>query len=145
MKYRIRNCRSTKLKQKISEAFEFYIKKLIHPNLIKHLYVTILINPKLEDNYGECMVTYLDKKLRPRKFLITINPKTEDPLFVLAHEMVHVKQYAIGELSPCHTSWKSLRVNEEKLSYKELPWEKQALKQDYFLYQQFLGHKQKYF
>ena len=141
MRYRIRNCKDQKEKQRLSSALEFYMKKLIHSNLAKHLHLTIKLNRRMKDCYGECVVTQLNDNQKPRKFLITINPKTEDAAYTLAHEIYHVKQYAYGELSPCHTTWKTLRVNEDKMKYSDLPWEKQAYKYDYILYEEFLAQQ----
>lgn len=43
----------------------------------------------------------------------------------VAHEMVHVKQYARKELDGFGTRWKNARVK-EGTTYWELPWEKEA-------------------
>lgn len=46
-------------------------------------------------------------------------------LLNLAHEMVHVKQFARNELDPFMTSWKSNKYVSE-LDYWRQPWEKEA-------------------
>ena len=56
-----------------------------------------------------------DKKLRLRKLLETI-----------AHEMVHVKQYARRELHPVTDTWCGKTYNPKKISYWDLPWEIEA-------------------
>jgi hypothetical protein len=56
-----------------------------------------------------------DKKLRLRKLLETI-----------AHEMVHVKQYARRELHPVNETWCGKTYNPKKVSYWDLPWEIEA-------------------
>ena len=56
-----------------------------------------------------------DRKLRMRKLLETI-----------AHEMVHVKQYARRELHPDADIWMGKTYNPEKISYWDLPWEIEA-------------------
>ena len=45
----------------------------------------------------------------------------------LAHEMVHVKQFARGELDPNMTRWKSNRYVGD-IEYWDQPWEKEARK-----------------
>ena len=46
-------------------------------------------------------------------------------LSTLAHEMVHVKQFAKGELNPTLTQWKSNKYC-ENIEYWDQPWEKEA-------------------
>jgi len=47
-------------------------------------------------------------------------------LETVAHEMVHVKQYARRELSPVKEIWMGKTYNPEKVSYWDLPWEIEA-------------------
>jgi hypothetical protein len=46
-------------------------------------------------------------------------------LSTLAHEMVHVKQFAKGELDSALTQWKSNKYC-ENIDYWDQPWEKEA-------------------
>ena len=46
-------------------------------------------------------------------------------LLNLAHEMVHVKQFARNELDPLMTSWKSNKYVSELITGAR-PWEKEA-------------------
>ena len=46
-------------------------------------------------------------------------------LSTLAHEMVHVKQFAKGELDPALSRWKSNKYC-DKIEYWDQPWEKEA-------------------
>ena len=57
----------------------------------------------------------VDRTLRLRKLLETV-----------AHEMVHVKQYARRELHPVHNTWCGKTYNPAKTSYWDLPWEIEA-------------------
>ena len=47
-------------------------------------------------------------------------------LETVAHEMVHVKQYARRQLHPNRESWLGKTYNPKKLSYWDLPWEIEA-------------------
>ena len=47
-------------------------------------------------------------------------------LETLAHEMVHVKQYARRELKPRVDCWMGKTYNPKKVSYWDLPWEIEA-------------------
>jgi|TARA_B110000977_G_C10777150_1_gene377099 hypothetical protein len=68
---------------------------------------------ELEDN--RTFEIELDRSLSHRKLLETI-----------AHEMVHVKQYARRELNPTTEVWMGKTYNPKKVSYWDLPWEIEA-------------------
>ena len=114
------------------KAVRFYGKLLLGEKLSKNISIRIKFNDKDlgKDLYGCC--DWNCDKQRPRNFIISIDPKISKRkiLIVLAHEMVHVKQYARGELKDL------LRVNmvrylgevydDEKISYWLHPWEIEA-------------------
>jgi hypothetical protein len=57
----------------------------------------------------------VDKTQPMRKLLETV-----------AHEMVHVKQFARREMSPANEKWHGKTYNPKKVSYWDLPWEIEA-------------------
>ena len=57
----------------------------------------------------------IDRTLSLRQLLETV-----------AHEMVHVKQYARRELHPSKEAWLGKTINPKKVSYWDLPWEIEA-------------------
>ena len=57
-------------------------------------------------------------------------------IVALAHEMVHVKQFARGELDSGLTRWKSNRYC-GKIEYWHQPWEKEARKLQFRLVERF--------
>ena len=74
------------------------------------------------------------------------------PLQTLAHEIVHVKQYALGELRERVTKdksssiiWKSKRWNppEGSHEYWDCPWEIEAFGREYGLYKRFIESRKK--
>lgn len=69
----------------------------------------------LETDSNRTFEIEIDRKLTLRKLLET-----------LAHEMVHVKQYARRELHPVHQTWCGKTYNPKKVSYWDLPWEIEA-------------------
>ena len=69
----------------------------------------------LETDNNRTFEIELDRKLPLRKLMET-----------LAHEMVHVKQYARREFHPAHDKWMGKTVNPKKVSYWDLPWEIEA-------------------
>ena len=69
----------------------------------------------LETDNNRTFEIELDRKLPLRKLMET-----------LAHEMVHVKQYARREFHPVYNMWRGKTYNPEKVSYWDLPWEIEA-------------------
>ena len=111
----------TKNQKKYARSMVKFCIKTLMPRM-KTLDITVkLKNPngamgyclELDDN--RTFEIEADKKLRLRKLLETI-----------AHEMVHVKQYARRELHPVHNTWCGKTYNPKKTSYWDLPWEIEA-------------------
>ena len=105
----------------VESMVEFCINTLM-PRM-KTLDITVrLCTPK--GAMGYCLE--LDNK---REFDIEIDrtQPMRKMLETLAHEMVHVKQFARGELDPNMTRWKSNRYVGD-IEYWDQPWEKEARK-----------------
>jgi hypothetical protein len=81
--------------------------KLMGGRLSRHINLTIHLVSEYEyiktNVYALAEVSDDDERKKPRDFVITMTSKfgTMKSLMILAHEMVHVKQFAIGELSWC--------------------------------------------
>jgi len=80
---------------------------------------------------------------RPREFEVGINGKMndEDIIKTVIHELIHVKQYAKGELidrsrGKCKTLWKG--KDHSKTSYSKQPWERQAYRLQESLYKKYM-------
>jgi len=87
-------------------------------NIQVRLHNTVLLRSDEEDDSeGLC------ESLTSRNFIIDV-ASWGDWLTTLAHEMVHVKQFARGELSPTFSRWKKLE--REFDDYWEQPWENEA-------------------
>ena len=69
----------------------------------------------LETDNNRTFEIEVDSKLTLRKLLETV-----------AHELVHVKQYARRELHPVNQTWCGKTYNPKKVSYWDLPWEIEA-------------------
>ena len=85
---------------------------------------------KGSNDYAYC--DWIDDNHFPREFAITIDAtlSKRETFEALAHEMVHVKQFALGELIwPEHNKypkWFGKRINYEHTSYWDLPYEVEA-------------------
>ena len=124
---------------------EFYTKRLC--NSIHE--ITLELDENMEETtWGEADVTHEDS--RPREFSISLNPHAfnrairerhlrEDIVRVVAHEMIHIRQYASKELSSSVTlgssghlkmltMWKGevYKQSRRKNAYWFDPWEMEA-------------------
>jgi hypothetical protein len=88
-------------------------------------------------------VSYTNDWGKPREFDIEIKRTRgkKTSLITLAHEMVHLKQFAKGELSDDHNKWMGKRINSDKIEYDDQPWEQEASLTEYTLYTLYQQHK----
>ena len=133
-------------RSKVISAMKFYASKLMTHRLSDSL--TVFVRFKTDIPYaGLC--TWLDEPRRPKEFAITINPDmADDPIEqTLAHEMVHVKQYAKGELKdllsyPDLVVWQGSRrhCDNDGADYMSLPWEIEAFDKERTLYLEYMSN-----
>lgn len=82
---------------KLEQAARFFAAQLLHPRTVQNIELDIEVMSKL-DVMGECVSE--DDTKNPRYFTINLRKQPIDEMIrTLAHEMVHVKQYAKNELS----------------------------------------------
>lgn len=122
---------SASQKRRVQSIAEFCVKKLM-PR-IQNLNVVIKLKDLKGDAYGYCLAVNEDGERldRPRLFEVEVHKKMplRKVLMTVAHEMVHVKQYARGEL------YQGVRVNKHRwqgkwisdnVKYWDQPWEIEA-------------------
>ena len=111
----------SKSQKKHAQSMVEFCAKILMPRM-RTLDITVkLCNP--QGAMGYCLETDND-----RTFEIELD-KTQSMrnlLETLAHEMVHVKQYARRELNPKVDCWMGKTYNPKKVSYWDLPWEIEA-------------------
>lgn len=137
MKIKTRKFKNRALIRLIKQAAKFYAAELV-PN---HYYkIDLDINAVKCKADGYCM--HYDGY----DFEIELNRKLtfEHMMITLAHEMIHLKQYATKELKskfvkgkPIDT-WKGIKYRDIK--YKDQPWEHEAMQLEEELYHKFLLH-----
>lgn len=82
---------------KLEQAARFFAAQLLHPRMVQNIELDIEVMSRL-DVEGECISE--DDTKNPRYFTVNLRKQPiDDMIKVLAHEMVHVKQYAKNELS----------------------------------------------
>lgn len=132
---------------KLDEAARFFAAQLLHARTVNKLELDIEIIKSL-DVEGECISE--DDHKNPRYFTIRMKrAPINDMIKILAHEMVHVKQYAKNELGKelaMARGGKGLRIvtrwlgdlwfpKRKEDAYWDAPWEIDAYGREVGLYQ----------
>jgi hypothetical protein len=140
----VQRCDDSGLVERLKEAAYFYGEQLFSWQMWNQLDLDIRLLRSMRD-YGSCTCELFNTRRQPRGFLIRLNAKQSEPslLATLAHEMIHMKQFAYGEMSSStrRWSWKKVRVPRDT-AYHDLPWEVEAHSWENVLYQSLVEHKQ---
>lgn len=114
----------TQFRPYVKRAAIFYAEELMSPRMLENIYVKIKFRKM--DAHGYASVTEFSPSNKPRQFEIEIHPGigAVEILKTLAHEMVHVKQYAMGDVNIKGTRWLGSKV--EDTDYWIQPWEIEA-------------------
>lgn len=126
---------SKRLKAMAREAIQYSANNFFDKRILENLEISLKFDSELLAKSGDvAQMEWLDNHVRARVFSIYIDSNLSSFLKLLSimHEMVHVKQYAKGELFQSSKNWsmhkwnRSEWINEEKMDYWELPWEIEA-------------------
>ena len=124
-------------------AAQYYAHMLLGPRLSRS--ISLFIKNTYDDGmHGS--VTFLDDNHMPRSFDMHIDPSKgkRAQLMTLAHEMVHVKQYAKGELKTLFNQhenrWKGRYIKDDQFHYFDQPWEVEAFGRELGLYTRYINH-----
>jgi len=129
----------TKFRAAAKLACEYYLSLLLPPRFIEKITIDIEFAHKLDgDADGYCEVIGNNERGKPREFLIQIrkNKSKRYMMMTLAHECVHAKQYAMGEITENMNTWKGKRVP-ASTDYWDQPWEIEAHGREYGLFARF--------
>ena len=130
-----------KIPKKHSSAIQFYAEKLFTPQKRRHLKLQVQYRKKM-NHQGIVIVEDYNALGVPNHFIIELHLDTEEEMLkTLAHEMIHMLQYAIGELNEEMTCWRGRKVNSDVIPYDEQPWEIEAESKGIKLYEAFLAAK----
>jgi hypothetical protein len=118
----------------LRKAAEWYAVFLMGNRLSKNINIRVNFIDRLQEEHnegGNCI--WEDDYVRPREFTINLakDGDVEEVLTNFAHEMVHVKQWARGEIKDvmkAHSlcKWKGEEINIDDTNYWDLPWEIEA-------------------
>lgn len=123
----------------IRSAARWYAHHLMGPKLSSKISLTIRFQPGMKKTgvYAECHA--LGKSIHPRQFLINLDQhaRRRPTLTTLAHEMTHVKQFALRELTYAGKDqvmrWRGETVRDD-LPYWDQPFEIEAHGREIGLY-----------
>ena len=118
-------------REELKRAVNFFASRLLSPRLSNNIltYVKLRKNLMKRDNvFAWCCP--IDDHLRPREFEIELDASLPrlTTIRTLAHEMVHVRQWAKDELKDYvtkDTHWHGSPVSPDT-PYRERPWEVEA-------------------
>jgi hypothetical protein len=139
---RIHSCKDEVLKEELTTAALFFGLQLLSFRLLQNIEVDLYIRKNIND-MGNCTILDYNLSGKPRHFEIRLKffRKKEKMISTLAHELVHLKQFAKLELNDSLNKWKGFPVEEEKISYHDLPWEVEAYCIEEVLMRQYLQYK----
>lgn len=129
------------------KAVVYYIERLLG-NRNEGISLTVVFKDDLGENHAYCM--WMDDNHKPKKFKVVISSTMgrRKTLEILAHEMVHVKQYVTGQLMD-YVYGSMVRWNGKKMLYDDndveryydSPWEIEAYGRQLGLY---VGFRKEY-
>ncbi len=130
-------------KKLVAQAIDTYGQKLM-PDIWRELVYDVELVANLYKKHGAKGDCIWDDDERPyRDFEIRIDSmmNTQAMLRALAHEMVHVKQYAFDELvdkSITYVFWQGKKHLFTEKNYWDQPWEIEAYGKELGLYEHFI-------
>ena len=132
----------------VESATWFYAERLMGKRLMESLEITINLKKNLLSKEGnEGSVIWEDDGYRPREFTIELDTtvKIRNLLITLAHEMVHIKQWAKDEMYEYMNvagmvRFKGEKVHMEITDYWDYPWEIEAYGKQLGLFVRFCEH-----
>jgi len=137
---------STETKRKHVEQAAYFFESVLFKRKLPSLVLNIELIHRLkykEDTEGDCI--WEDRRTKPREFTIRLD--SSNPLATLietlAHEMVHVKQYALGEMKDSGISldlvyWQNKEYDSSNVHYYDWPWEIEAAGRETGLYVRYM-------
>lgn len=145
MKIYIRGANDKLSKNALRYAAQYFAHLLMGKRLSRAITLTIINKHAIKGFLGTAIPVDENADM-PREFEIEIDATKgiRTQLLTLAHEMVHVKQYARLEMrdlvSRPATRWQDKYIEEGSLSYWDEPWEIEAFGRERGLYVRFRNH-----
>jgi hypothetical protein len=152
MKTYIRGAKHSKLSLAgVRRAVEFYAERLGMTQRLRDK-ITLFITIEHEPFGFAGLCTWHDEPCRPKEFTLQVfSQGIHETLSTLAHEMVHVKQYATGQLRDLMSKndmvvWQGVRktLADDTADYASQPWEAEAFSREASLKNAFIYQEKKH-
>jgi hypothetical protein len=116
-----------RLSKSQSKAIDYFAQELFSRQMRQHIHVRLSF-VKTNEYWGLAIVDDYNAKGMPRYFTVEVKRdlNEEEKLMSIAHELVHIRQYATGQLNEEMTLWQGESVNSDLIPYLEQPWEIEA-------------------
>lgn len=144
MNITVRKCKDEQIKRKeIVFACEWFGEKLLGKRLCKNIILDIHFE---ELGRYNGLISPIDYEYNPRMFEMTLNKGQDRPTILknIAHELVHLKQFARRELVDFDTreqpKYLGSVVSTANLDYWDYPWEIEAFGREIGLYTRYDEH-----
>jgi hypothetical protein len=126
MSIKVLGCPDKEFTPYVKRAVQYYSDCLLTKKMQNNLKIVIKFDKKIKD-FGSAEIVGYNASKKAREFLIRIHVGlgVRDILETLAHEMVHVKQFAYGHTDETLSRWKEHLIFDE-LDYWFQPWEIEA-------------------
>jgi len=106
------------------------------PRLRRDIDINITVTKECDGGaYGLCWGGRNEVEIQLSRTLMGDKIPLEEMMLTLAHELVHAKQFIMGELSPTMRNYKT--VYHAKTPYSRQPWELEAYRKEEKLLQTF--------
>ena len=125
MQVKVSNCPDKDFKPYVERAAQFFAKELIPNTRIRNnCFTQIRFDADMKE-YGYASVEEYNTRKQPREFLIEIHSGLGARMIfeTLAHEMVHIKQYIMGETNDELSVWRGKKIDSDNMDYWNHPWE----------------------
>lgn len=141
MNIKVLGCKDNALKRQLYKATRFFGSMIMSPQMLPYIDIEIVMRTTISD-LGSCEVTYYNDWYKARQFEIQLrrHRSLKTTLITLAHEMIHVKQFAKGELNVMQTKWHGNPIDSNVILYEDLPWEEEARLLEKFLYDTYIDN-----
>lgn len=141
---RTNRCKNIDAKE-LRRATKFYAEYVLGKRLAKNISIDIVME-KLNLSYGFCYPVEFGRNIRD--FDISLNKNLSKVLILktLAHEIVHVMQFARGKLKFLDFDlgrWGKRVYKTDYHNYHKLPWEVEAHKLEKTLYKEYVAYCKK--
>ena len=133
-------------RKELRYAARYMASLIMSKQLLKHVSIHIKCTPTIMENGNElkAYMSPLGKKpLRRFEVVIATSKSKREQLLALAHELVHCKQFAKGEMTENVkgiVKWKRETIDQKKVTYFWLPWELESFGYEKALYYSYKDH-----